>query len=454
MKKLFVFCVLMSAMLLSLVSCEQQIADPVVEVENGGQIVFPYEGGEASIGYTVVNPVEGGVLSVEIPAENTWITATLLEDAVFFTVADSKKSENRMETVTLNYLYGESCVKSYINVIQEAAEFDYQIEAEVGSCTWYSNVDSNDPGLYNYSLVLRTNDGVIASFDLFAPEDTEDMLPPAGIYVSHEYGDEEGYTLCVGYESYSYVYKVNEDMSYEYDIVVAIGSEIEITREADVFTITAFVVAEESGEKFLVSYEGGLKADNGLIQSTLTEDVDETIDAAEMGLIARAMYYDNGEFGYESNSWMIYIMNEDYVIGNPVIFLELCTDQNAVSPDFLGGTYTADADYYDNRTPGTFLPGSMGYSGVWYTVVSDISEIGGVYYDLEAPVMNGYVKLEMNDDYSFTIVVDGDDDNYEEPHHIHIELNNVFFSSMNSSSVDVKPVVRPELKPRYKRAKF
>ncbi len=436
MKKLFIFCAMIATVSLSLVSCDQLRDNPVVEVADGGQIIFPFEGGEGSLAYTIMNPVEGGVLSVEIPEGNTWIEATLSDTCVVFSVASSKKAENRSETITLNYVYGESSTKAYINLIQQSAEFDYVIDAEVGNCTWFSNMDSNDPSLYNYSLVLRTNDGAIASLDLFAPEDTEDMLPPAGTYISHEYGDEEGYTLCVGYDSYSYVYKVNEDMSYEYDIVAAMGSEIEIVRDGDLFTVVAFVVAEETGMRFLIRYEGELTADNGFIQSTLTEDVNETIDAADMGLIARAMYYDNSDMGMDSNSWTIYIMNEDYVIGNPVIFLELCTGTDAVSPEFLGGTYTADEDYYDNRTPGTFLPGSLGYSGVWYTVVSDISDIGGVYYGTEAPIVNGYVTLEMNDDYSFNIVVDGDDDNYEDTHHIHVEINNVFFTGMGAASVE------------------
>lgn len=434
MRRVFVLFAACIAALTFVISCDRSAELPLIELENSGQISFPSEGGEGSMAYTVTNPVEGAVLTVEIPESNTWLRATVADTCINFTVEESLEDSNRNEVFPIRYSYGEKSVETYVSVIQEAAVFDYIIDAEIATCTWYDNVNSVNPDLTNYNILLKTYDGAFAALDLFAPENTEDMLAPVGEYIACEYGEEEGYALSVGEIAYTYVYKITEDMDYEYDLYATLGSEVKISREGDIFTIRAVIVAADTEQKFLIRYTGEMKAVNSFINSSLTGDVDVTYDAAALGLFARGSYYDNSDIGVLSNQWSLYIMNEDYVVGNPVIYIEIFTDPSVDRPALLEGVYTADPNAYDNMTPGTFITGSVGYSGTWYMVVDEITSISAYPGD-EAPIMNGTVEFKQNEDGTFDITIDGDDDNYDEPHHVHVVLNNVGFTSRYATAV-------------------
>ncbi len=398
-------------------------AVPVIELADGGQISFTFEGGEATLGYTVKNPVEGGVVTVSVPEKNTWLTATVLDTCISLAVTENNNDEARNEMLAVVYTYGDEFVKSYINIIQDEAEYDYVIDASNAVCTWYGNPERK-PEMTNYNIILKTADGVIVSLDLLAPEKTEDMLAPVGEYNAVEFGSEEGLALSIGGEAYSYLYKVTPDFEYEYDVTIDLGSVVNVSREDNTFTIKASLIAYETGQTFLIRYTGEMEADNGFVNSSLKEDFSKTYNAAELGVYAEAVSY--SQAGVDVRYWVVYIGPDEYKIGDPGVFMEFFTTADATTTDKLGGIYTADPDYEVNMTPNTFIPGSVGYSGTWFTEVGLITDITA-YAGPEAPIMAGTIELKLRPNLTYDLTIDGYDDNYESPKRVQVKITNIDF---------------------------
>ncbi len=396
---------------------------PVIELTGDGQVTFSFEEGESNVDYTIVNPVEGGVLAVAVPDGNTWITAEVQETSIRIAVSENSDTEARSEMLTLTYTYADASVKGYINVIQDAAEYDYVIDATSCTCTWYGNPERN-PEMTNYNLLLKTTDGVIVSLDLLAPEETSDHLAPAGEYSAYQYGTEEGLSMSVGENAYSYLYKVLPSFDYEYDVTVDLGSTVTIGREEDVFTVKAAITAYETGQTFLVRYTGEMVADNGFINSSLKEDFSKTYNAAELGVIAQGGSYTYA--GTNLRYWTVYIGPEEYKLGDPYVFLEFFTDEDKTTPDWLPGVYTANPDFEANPVANSFIPGYTGYGGTWFAEVGEITNISA-YAGAEAPIMTGTFELKLRPNLNFDLIIDGFDDNYESPNHVHVEITNIDF---------------------------
>ncbi len=394
---------------------------PEIEMAIDGQLSFTFEKGERAIDYTIVNPVEGGRLTVSVPEDAMWLTATVAETCINVAVTENSMDDSRSAMLTLLYTYGDASVKNYINVIQETLEFDYVIDASSCVCTWYGNPEHN-PDMTNYNLLLKTTDGVIVSLDLLAPEETEDQLSPVGEYIAYEYGSEEGLALSVGAYAYSYLYKITPDYDYEYDVTADLGSVVLVDRDGDTFTVKASIVAYETGQKFLVRYTGEMVADNGLINSSLKEDFSKTYNAAELGVTAFGGCY--SQDGTDSKYWNVYIGPEDYKLGDPYVFMEFFTAGDITVPKKLVGVYTADPDFETNMAPNTFIPGSAGYSGTWFAEVGEITEISA-YAGAEAPIMTGTFEFVLNTDGSLNLIIDGYDDNYIHPNHVYVEITNI-----------------------------
>ncbi len=436
MKKIMSFCAILCATVALISSCnptqkpeqEEPANLPVIELANGGQASIGYEGGEIEMAYTIQNPVEGGAITVSVPEGNDWITAKVETGKIIFTVAQNEGSEARSEMIPVEYKYGEESVKAYANIIQEFIDAVLRIEAEAGNCTYYSNAYSADPNLMNYTLGLSAADGYIGmSLDLYAPEDTEDHNVPAGMYTAYEAGKEEGYALSVGEQSYSYFYKINDSYTdYEIYTYPGLGSYVEVSRDGDIVTVEALFVDGATGENYLITYSGELSVSNGLINSQLTEDLDVTYDAAEDGLVAYMNYYGPATEDFSAGYWALSIEGVEWAKGQPIIrseFLTLPEVTPAEEVDALLGTYIIDPEVYTNVAPGTALPGSYSYTGTWFLEITEMD--GTSAYVSGAPFSEGAITIESDGDGTYTFILSGKDDNYEEYHTMDIVVYNV-----------------------------
>ncbi len=421
MRKLINICAVVCALVVSLSSCDTDMGSvPSVILENDGLLSVPFETSEVSVIYAIDNPVSGAVLTVEIPESNSWLTATVTETTINFTIEENKEKDSRSEMMTVRYTYGKKSVKNYITVVQSSSEYEQVFEADFGGCIWYGNVYSTDPTLTKYNVMLETEDGIITCLDLNAPVATEDMLPPAGEYTGYEYRLEEGYSVSTGPYSTTYICQYNAGGAYDYIAISALESHVSISRDGDVFTVKASIVDDRTGKKYLVRYTGGMEVDNGLVESTLTADVDKTYDAAALGLVAEYGVYDTGS---SSNYWIIYIMAEELAVGQPVVYLELVTDSAVMTPESLAGTYNAGGEDW---IPGTFIPGTSGYDGTWYLEVSNVVN-NQAYAEVQAPITAGTVDVVANGDGTLNITIEGVDDHDTEPHKVKITLESVKF---------------------------
>ncbi len=403
---------------------EQQT--PSIELADNGQVVVPFEGGEVTVTYTVTNPVDGGRLTVEVPQDNTWLTASVQDAGIALSVAANGESSSRSEMLTVLYTYGDSEVKAYLNVVQESAECDFTVFPDNCRSNWFGN--KYNEGLCNYVLVMETDGGRgFVYLDLFAPENNEDMLPPAGEYTACSQGYEEGYALSVGEYAYSYLYKINADTTaYEYYGTATLGSTVKISREGDVFTVLASLVDAEAGKTYLVNYQGRMSAHNSLINSALTEDVNKTFDLAGSNIVADACNFGLSLEGASSNYWMIAIQDTAaYAVGQPVIYMELFTPSDVIGTSgSFEGVYKADPDYLDNVSPYTFVPGEAGYMGTWYFEVLELLGGTSAYVD-GGPLYQGELEFIANEDGTYDLILNGQDDNYLAPHNINVVLENL-----------------------------
>ncbi len=401
---------------------------PVIELENNGQISLDYKGGEVSVAYTIQNPAEGGELKVAVPEGNDWITATLDDTKVNFVITENETKDVRSEMIPLEYVYGEESVKAYINIIQEVSTYVAELELTLGECAYYGNMYSMDPNMYNYAVVLytETQDAVV-SLDLFADFVTDDYNVPAGEYVSCEAGDESGFALSIG--DYAYLYKVNAaGTDYEYMAYYGMESSAVVTRDGNNVNIEAVLVDEESGDSYLVTFSGELAIFNQTVGSSLEEDFVKTYDAAELELFAGAGFAGTmNDAGV--NYWRIEIQTAEWDAGQPIVYIELMTtgDVTVASPDFAG-VYEVDPylyvyEDYNDIQAGTVVPGMVGYYGTW---AMEIVEMDGTQaYVQGAPITEGTVEIQLNEDGTYNFILEGVDDNPDVPHNVSVTINNV-----------------------------
>ncbi len=428
MKKIINICSIVCVLMLQVVSCTPEetpanVDRPVITIENKGQIAVSFEGGEISVAYSVDKPVEGGHVTLQLDENNTWIDYVITDSHIVFVIEESCEDVVRNEMMTVKYSYGTESVKEYITITQYPSEYMKIYDANFGGCIWYDNFYSLDKTLTKYVVMLETEDGIVISLDLSAPEDTEDMLPPAGEYTSYEYRLEKGYAISVGPYAGTYICQYYSENDFKYIAIGGLDSKVEVSREGDVYTIKAHIVDDVKGDEYLVRYTGTMEVDNGLVSSTLTSDIDKTYDAAELGLVAQSANY---EFGPSARYWVIYILSNQMEVGQPVIYLELLSEIDAVTPDMLVGSYIEDADYEINKTAGIFVPGLADYTGTWYSEISNIVD-GKAYAEIETPIVDGTVEFIGNDDGTLNIIINGMDDNDKTPHNVRVVLENVSF---------------------------
>lgn len=185
-------------------------ADPAVEIPEivvDENFLIPASGGDFEIVYEIVNPVEGGTLSVEAET-GEWISNIVWNDrTVSFTAGENPETQDRTDVLKLMYEYGENDrVEATVSIVQAAAEeekpaydYEYELSEFWGSyenntflerhefTTWILDNPFNGQGLpadgtVNYNFILYTA----------VPEDSANPFPTEGTYsldVNYSYAE-------------------------------------------------------------------------------------------------------------------------------------------------------------------------------------------------------------------------------------------------------------------------
>ena len=131
---------------------------PVLSVTPATIEGIPYEGGNATINYTVSNPVDGVVATATSSAD--WVTITPAEGAFNLTIAANEDKE-RTATITVAY---EGAVSRTVTVEQEAkpnenggVDITLDFQTIANKVSSYTNTWTQTCGDYSWSIVNFNN---------------------------------------------------------------------------------------------------------------------------------------------------------------------------------------------------------------------------------------------------------------------------------------------------------
>lgn len=202
---------------------------PQIVIDVQGNINVSLEGGEVSIPYSIVNPVDGGKVSGN--AEVDWITDFADSDtAVVCFVLENTEIESRNAVVTLTYEYPGAAepISAQVNLIQEpAVDWDYDMTATAFQGHYYDTRYGHN-GEYNYYTWLSDKPfdengsaqpgGTYYLFDMYAgaPDDPLKPLPPAGTYLLGEDGSTAEMTFSNSYSRVTGYNDLGEESINEY----------------------------------------------------------------------------------------------------------------------------------------------------------------------------------------------------------------------------------------------
>ena len=428
MKKNY-FLLLAAAAIAALTGCKKDEPEnpptpgdkPAIEVGIQGNLSIPLEGGEATIPYTITNPVDGGTISAK-PTE-TWIGNFNCDTPgeVKFIVEENTETSARSSIVTLTYTYGEGeTVQAQVNVIQDAAiAYDYEYEFDVFSGIYYGDQFGVN-GEHNYYTWISDigfdesgysqPGGVYYLFDIYAaaPADVNSPTLPAGTYTMGEPMATAEMTFTPDY-SKAFQYTDAGDGSTVFSVTFTDGT-VEISYEGDVMTLEA-VVTDNEGKIHHVTYTGPGVFESDISQpdsgvDPLDRDLDFTATlgvasylAEDAGVMEVQFSFTDMETDMEGyvippgnllyvDMYMPYdesgeLATGDYTIANPATG-EAFSIYPGETIDFFGMLFTVGtyADYIDadgTTVEGLLTEGTMNITGGNgnYTITCDFRTADG-----------------------------------------------------------------------------
>lgn len=389
---------------------EPEVLAPELLLTSSPTMEFEAEGGNANILFVIKNPAEGEIVTAECEAE--WVTDLTAEaKKVTFSVQPNETESERTTKIVVSYQE----LSFEVSVSQKGLEPEPEPEPEpevievTGAFltgTYYGNEYSD---AYNYYVVVGDKDltsegdfptgSSFFAFDLYSTVSAEDgatCVVPAGEYA---FDAASSCTAGTFSDSYSYALFI-DDSGAETEVAITAGN-VAISENKLEATVTI-----EGDKTYHIVYEGALEivgsgGGDGLSVSTLTEDL--TI-SSENGLLLGEFYGDYYEMGMDNYMLSLYADSETFS-GHAFMF-EVLTEPGAG----LAGTYssmysTGDAPYYipgDYEVEGGYL--SPYFS--WYMSVTE----GGMDGNNYAPLVDGNLTISINEDGTYTIVIDMYDD--------------------------------------------
>ncbi len=268
MTRFSTFCSIICFSILSFISCnpvENSPAEIKITLPDE-QIISESEGGNLTIGYNILNPRDGGRLSLEIPEGNDWISVYVIDEefkTVTVTIAENMETESRSETLTFIYTYDKDSVTAQINIVQNECVYDYIGEGRNAASYFYGRGQLTDPDLNLYYLFISTTVSLeqytkIYYFALAHSTETEDMLPLPGTYTMVPLGTETDFCFD-DYNTYAqFVGGDIENLTDLKDVNFEGGSgTVVVERDGSIYTIKANVI-DDKGRKHKLTYTGEL----------------------------------------------------------------------------------------------------------------------------------------------------------------------------------------------------
>ncbi len=415
---------------------EKPAVPEIVITTSNGQISINAAGGELSFDYEITNPAEDGVVTLEIPETNEWITSPVIDNkSITITVAENTVAESRSELLTVRYTYRDSSVTAPVNIIQEAG-----VDEDVIRCTdaaSYFHGREFTPGFYTYYLMLGTGsieeeepNAVYYCFNLCNLDLSEDRSPIPGTYDMVPYEEWTDFTFD---DWNTYAYSSDEEGNYyEYSFV---DGSADIKKDGNVYTIN-ITLTDDLGEVHSIRYNGeiaitDLTADREYY-STLEEDLN--LDISGTHEVISWFYGDYYEVNM--NNYMFVFSTPEMAHDDIYLVFEILTpiDEN-LSDGFQSLTFDS---WYDYTTSSEYLyiPGASNHSYSWVLTIDE--------YDAEfdqftikspkAPFYEGSLTITSNDDGTINMSAIGYDDKGFE---INIHGENMPLLLLDSSSASV-----------------
>ena len=416
MKRLFLF-MAVSVVALAM-SCSPEVVDEgegnpndvpgkPVEDENAtlsltseGVMLFPEEGGEGVINYTLKGASDDA--EIEVVCEADWVTITEVGNEVKFTVAHNDLTEERMAMIFLSY------AKQSVQVVVEQ-QGQPNVEFVASKLNgMFEKKDATHPDAYKYTVILSKY-GTTGVMDYYANDSYYKFI----IYSSIPAAGSP--SLCVG----EYVY--DADNTYAADTFASDRSEVVITDSEGKQTVHKIedgrvIVAEDlvvalitldNGELHRVTYSGSLSLSfaqrvvSGPF-STLTEDYSFNIENGYMLLI-----YDGDAYGVGNGSWDVRFMAKQDMSEGDFFRFTVAVDDASYNDELLYRSFVCDEDA--TYAGGTFKPGrldeELNFSGSWYLPLEKAS-----FTSIQAPFVGGSVSIERHNTTEAIVTVDVVDD--------------------------------------------
>lgn len=456
MRKTFYFIAIMALVSL-LTGCnkdEEQInvPDPEISLNSTDVIVVSYEGGTASIGYEILNPVESSQILAE--SSEDWISNFSYTDTeISFEVAPNEGTEERTATINITYTYGEGLAveatatvrQSFENAVPELkiTETEVNVDADGGNAAIQFEIInpaadgeiSAEPSEDWISNFNYTDTEI--SFEVAPNENTEERS--ASISIVYTYGD--GLTLEASATvnqsgmapepelnlTTTEISAVSTGGEYKVSFTItnpANDGEISISTEAEDWISLVSYTDTEATLNILENIEKAER--NATVTLVYTYGNGKTINAefsvtqapSEFDYVTVAEFFEGyyyGAYGFNGeHNYFITLSNLGYnENGRPLPFasyyqLDLYCDApiDASDPRPIAGTYSYGGVYDTNLM--TF---ASGYASAWgYGETIDV-------YTFNTTYTGGTVEVSYSDDGA--MIIDAIITDYEgKTHHV------------------------------------
>lgn len=374
--------------------------EPVISFTQAGNVNIPFYGGDASVEYTVTNPVENATLEMDVQGAD-WISGvdTSVEGIVSFSVAENGANEPRSILLTLKYIYDGGEAMAQINLIQDANNLSKDVELSYAGGYYYGyRIGTTDCVMYYVWLTENPiSGGYLGSGDNYAfaifaaePEDMTTLAPPAGTY-----------TFSTSYESGTFEAEnsmyVNGDDGSEINFT---EGTLVITRDGDQYTYTA-LVTDGNGDQHRVVYTGPVSLEDNSSEptySTLTGDYEADLTGASCTAFYYGDYYQTGTTNYT-----VQIMPK--AGGDALLIDILCPSSSNMETGLTAGEYSIDNTMQENTLVAGYYSSDY-LMGTWYAEVNSSNQVVGQM----APLTSGSFRITDNGDGTLTMVMEAKDD--------------------------------------------
>ncbi len=408
MKKSLILCSVFCLAFLFFPSCEPIDKSPaeIIVTTSNGQIAAESSAESLTFSYEVNNPKDGGMVTLEIPETNDWISNPVIDEnakTITVSLTENLAPENRQEIITIRYTYGKNSVTGIASILQEGNSYDYVLDCTYSKSLYYGQGMVVDLSLHCYYFRVSNNDFNAEtkahtwrySIDFYFAGEAENRLPEPGTYHMAGLDEETSFSFSTWGTKAEYI---GEDLidGTDYESFVFVDGKAVIEREDGIYTMTA-VLTDLEGKRHYIHYVGEPELEDATILSTLEGDVEVELKNYALVLMDYGDYYEMG-----MNNWQLQIYSGPSE-GEFILFLDVVTpfsvDLSMITEPVLFESYYANT----GATDCFYLPGEYKFQLSWLVTWAGY---GMDYISPYAAILGGSCLLEPNDDGTVRLTTD------------------------------------------------